>query len=151
MKKIIVTTITAVLFLTVAYGQTMNEKEAKQYLEKAWSYVKASDSISFINLWQLSEVESKSSYSKSQAIAHFNFIKEYLDTALTRNLKIDQVDVVEENLKGTDSKYWIKAWFKYDEHYYKGFGFYLANVNGKWIARGNPSTSTREKHSAAQK
>jgi len=84
-------------------------------------------------------------------IAHFNFTKQYLDTALKRNLKIDNVEVEENNLKGTDSKYWIKAWFRYDERYWKGFGFYLAYVNGKWVARDYPSTSTRRKTSPAKK
>jgi len=52
MKKIIVSTLTAVLFLTVAQAQTMSEKEAKQFLETAWSYLKTSDSNAFADLWE---------------------------------------------------------------------------------------------------
>ena len=57
--------------------------------------------------------------------------------------KYDPKDVDKDYNEGsTDEKYWIKAWFKYDEHYYKGFGFYLAYKNDKWVVRYNPSTST---------
>src|SRR5258708_6086433 len=50
MKKIFTTTI-CLLLLTVAHAQKINEKEAQQFLEKVWGYLKTSDSVSFVNLW----------------------------------------------------------------------------------------------------
>ena len=55
-----------------------------------------------------------------------------MENFFLQNLKIDHIEVNKENLPGTDTEYWIKAWFKYDEHHYKGFGFYIAYKNDKF-------------------
>ncbi|MEO6883587.1 MAG: hypothetical protein ABI199_06155 [Bacteroidia bacterium] len=149
MKKIIATTFVCFLLLTSAQGQTISKKDAKQFLEKAWSYLKTSDSTSFVKLWALDASAPKHkgrTFSSQDIIENFDMMKGYLDTALIENLKIDYIEVEKDNLKGTDSEYWIKAWFKYDEHDYKGFGFYIAYKNSKWVVRDNPSTSTMKKN-----
>jgi hypothetical protein len=138
MQKIFITLL-CVLLLAVAHGQTISKKEAKQILEKAWSCLITPDSVSFVNLWRPGNT------TPERAIDYFNYLKQFLDTALKQNLKINNVEIEEKNLKGTDTKYWIKAWFKYSEHDYKGFGFYIAPNNGKWVMRGEPSTSRMKK------
>jgi hypothetical protein len=59
--------------------------------------------------------------------------------------------VEKDDLEGTDTKYWIKAWFKYDDHYFKGFGFYMAYLNNKWVVRDYPSTSSMQKDAPQNK
>ena len=147
MKKLIFTTFIIVLFLPFGHGQTMNNQEAKQFLDKAWNYLKVSDSASFCNLWVLNDSISKLQrrpHSKKEIIGDFNMLRVFLDTALIKNLKIDFVDISNENLEGTDTKYWIQAWFKYYKGYYKGFGFYVAYMKNKWVVRDCPSTSTMQ-------
>lgn len=141
MKKIITAIFISILLLTTAHAQSISKKEAHELLEKAYSYLKTSDTTSFINLWQ----EENTAASKQKITSEFNFLREFLDTALTRNLKIDNVEIEKYNLKNTDTKYWIKAWFKYDEHNYKGFGFYVAYKSKRWVVRNTLSTSMKRK------
>ena len=149
MKRIVIT-LFCLLILTVANGQTISKKEARHFLEKSWNYLKVSDSASFVSLWDLNpnalEHEGRP-MSKCFITGNFDFMKEFLDTALSQNLKMDYIEVEKENLKGTDTKYWIKAWFKYNKHYYKGFGFYVAYDQGKWVVRNSPSTSYMRRNS----
>ncbi|HLG34208.1 MAG TPA: hypothetical protein VI757_04955 [Bacteroidia bacterium] len=142
MKKIIAATFISVLLMTAAQAQTLGKKEAQQLLEKAWRCMVTSDSGAFMNLWQTDNTAS----AKQKITEELNFLREFLDTALARNLTIDNVEVEKHNLKNTDTEYWIKAWFRYDEHYYKGFGLYVAYKNNQWIVRGSPSTSARRKN-----
>ena len=154
MKKIITSTFICFLLLSVAQGHTISKKDAQQFLEKAWSYLKTSDSASFVSLWVIDASAPKHqgrAFTRQAVIGNFDFMKEFLDTALKLNLKIDHIEVEKENLNGTDTEYWIKAWFKYDEHYYKGFGFYVAYKNDKWIVRDNPSTSTMRRNPVSEK
>lgn len=142
MKTIIATAFICILFMTSAQPHSISKKEARQLLQNAWSYLKISDIASFINLWQ----EENIAASKQKITSEFNFLREFLDTALARNLKIDDVEIEKHNLKNTDTDYWIKARFKYDEHYYKGFGFYVAYKNNRLVVRGNPSTSAMRRN-----
>ena len=149
MKKIITAIIMCALLYATAHGQTITKKEARDLLEKAWSYLKTSDTAAFISLWMpdnSSVSYHKRPYTKQEIKNDFIQVKDFLDTALTRNLIIDNIEIEKENLENTDTKYWIKAWFKYDEHYYKGFGFYVAYKNEKWVVRDSPSTSAMRKN-----
>ena len=144
MKRIIITLLFSCM-LCYSYGQSIGKKEARQFLENAWNYLKTADTTSFIDLWHLSpaalEHEGRP-MSRKFIMGDFDFIKEYLDTALKQGLSIYDIDISKENLEGTDTKYWVQAWFKYSKHYYKGFGFYIANDAGKWVVRNCASTST---------
>ena len=144
MKRIFIT-LTVASFLTIAHGQTISKKEAQQFLEKSWNYLKMKDSVSFANLWSLNDSVSKNHrrpHTTKELFEWYSEIREFLDTALTRNLNIDYIETEKMNLQGMDTQYWIKAWFKYNEHYYKGYGFYIAHKQDKWIVRDYPSTST---------
>ena len=145
MKKIIISTFLCALTFSGALGQKISKKEAQQFLEKAWGYVKASDSLSFINLYRHKDMKSNKEVlmiPKQQISDNFNAMKEYLDTALLKNLEINNIDI-QKRPEGMDVDYWIKAWFKYDEHYYKGFGFYLVYIDKKWVINMSPSTSEK--------
>ena len=136
--------------LTASQGQTIRKKEARQFLEKSLNYLKTSDSASFAGLWNLNKAALEHQgrpWDKQQIIGNFDFMKKFLDTALKQNLRMDYVEIEKENLEGTDTKYWIKAWFKYNKHYYKGFGFYVAYNDGKWVVRSSPSTSYMRRNS----
>lgn len=111
-------------------------------LEKALSCLQTSDTICFINLWQVDYTATM----RRRIISDFYAMRQFLDTALNRDLKISDVEIERHNLKNSNIKYWIKAWFKYGEHAYKGFGFYVAYQNNRWIVRGEPSTSTMRKN-----
>lgn len=145
MKKIIITLVISLLLFTIANGQTISNKEARQLLENTWNYLKTSDSISFISLWSLNDsisIHQRRPHKKKEIMGNFTFMKEFLDTALNRNLAIDYIDIDKFKLEDTDTKYWIEAWFQYNKHYYKGFGLYIAYMNNKWIVRDDVSTST---------
>ena len=149
MKRIVITLFCLLIF-TVTHGQTISKKAARQFLEKSWNYLKVSDSVSFIDLWNLNKTALEHEgrpISRKYIAEDFEAIKAFLDTALNQNLKMDFVEVDKENLEGTDTKYWIKAWFKYNKHYSKGFGFYVAYDQGKWVVRNSPSTSYMRRNS----
>jgi hypothetical protein len=139
MKKIIVSiTIYFCLFIS-AYAQKPDNKFARQYIDKALIYLKNSDTANFINLWIS---DKKNVVSNAYIKAYLGGIKIFLDTALKQNLKIDHVEV--EKIDTSEERtvyhcytglYRIKAWFKYDEHYYKGIGFNLDFINNKWLCR----------------
>src|SRR5262245_1337412 len=108
MKKIIATTFICVLFLINLQGQTLSEKQARHFLDKAWNYLKTNDTTSFINLWSLNDSISKHQerpHTRQEIIENFNVIKEWVDTALQRNLNIDHVLIEEQNLEDTDTEY----------------------------------------------
>ncbi len=154
MIKTIATTFISVLLFSIVQAHSINKKDARQLLEKAWGDLKKSDSTAFVNFWSLNDevsIHQKRPHKKAEIISNFNAMKEYLATALNKNLKIDFIDVDEQKLDGTDTEYWIKAWFKYDEHEYKSFGFYIAYKNEKWIVRDYPSTSTIVHNSTTKK
>jgi hypothetical protein len=145
MKKAITAILICFFIATVARAHSISKKEARQFLDNAWNYLKTSDSASFLSLWMLDASAPKHNgrlFTREDIINNFNFMTDFLDTALKQNLRIDHIEIDKENLKGTDTEYWIKAWFKYDKHYYKGFGFYITYKNDKCIVRDNPSTST---------
>jgi hypothetical protein len=145
MKKIIFTIAILVLLLPVVHAQTMNDQQVRQILQKAWDDLKTNDSVSFCNFWMLNDSASKLQrrpHTNKDIIEYFDMVREFLDTAINKNTKIDNIDITNENLAGTDTKYWIQAWFKYEIGYYKGFGFYVAWVKNKWVVRDCPSTST---------
>ncbi len=154
MKKMVFTTLIIVLFLPFVQGQNMNNQEARQLLDKAWNYLKTSDSASFCSFWSLNDSISKQQrrpHAKKEIIGDFIMVRVFLDTAINRNLKIDFINISEENLEGTDTKYWIQAWFKYGKGNYKGFGFYVAYLKNKWVVRDCPSTSTMQSSQTRKK
>ena len=149
MKKIIAITCVCVFAMNIAHGQTMTKKDARQLLEKAWSYLKTSDTASFINLWQpdnSSSTAHQQPYTRQEIKNDFSQLQDFLDTAWAQNLIIDNIEIEKDNLKNTDTEYWIKAWFKYDEHHYKGFGFYVAHKNNMWVVRQSPTSSARQRN-----
>jgi hypothetical protein len=131
--------------LFAARAQTMSKHKADQFLQRAWNDLRTSDSASFTALWKLNASALQHEgrpMSKQFIVRNFDFMKQFLDTALRENLKMRDVEIEEVNLEGTDTKYWVRTWFKYNKHFYKGFGFYLAYADGQWVVRGSPSTST---------
>jgi hypothetical protein len=150
MKKIIPITFICVLLLTIADGRTITKKEARQLLEKVWSCLKTSDTASFINMWLLDNIPyHQRLYTKEDVIGDFNYLKDFLDTALSQNLQMDNIKIDKDLITAPDEffgTYNIKAWFRYKEHYYKGFGLYVIYKNEKWLVRFQPDTSTMLKY-----
>ena len=145
MIKTITTTFLSLLLFSSVQANPINKKAARQLLEKAWNDLKTADTIAFMGFWSLNDeisLHQKRPHTKAEIISNFNVVKEYLATAINKNLKIDFIDIDEQKLDGTDTEYWIKAWFKYDKQEYKGFGFYITYKNHKCIVRDYPSTST---------
>jgi hypothetical protein len=143
MKQAVVIVILIVSLVT-AQGQTLGQKEAKQFLGRGWSYIVKNDSVSFAQLWSLNDSLSQKHrrpHSVGEIYADYRAVREWLVKALNQNMKIAYVEVEPMNLAGTDTKYWITVWFKYSGRYAKGFGFYVAYFGGKWVVRDNTSTS----------
>jgi hypothetical protein len=127
-----------------AKAQKLSKKEATQILNQGWDYAKSHDSIAFSKLYSLNDdnsMQHRRPKSVEEVYTYCKIIHTWLDTAITRNLKIKSIEMEEMNLEGTDAQYWIKAWFQYDKNYYKGFGFYIAYFNDAWYVRDCPSTS----------
>jgi hypothetical protein len=128
-------------------GQKISKKEAQQILEKTLGYLKSNDTTSFVNLWHFDDTPKpydKKIYTKRDAVEEFIELKSFLDTALTKNLTFDEIDVEKiQSYEKYKVKYKIKGWFKYDERrkYYKGYGFLIDNINGKWGFRFTAETS----------
>jgi hypothetical protein len=136
MKKIF-TTVICVLLLTVADAQKISEKEAQQFLEKVWGYLKTSDSLSFVNLWSPEDSVWQRVHTPVEGLKlteNFNRLKNFLSPALSQNLAITRVEVGEENAAGTK----ITAYIKAREHASIGYLFYVVRMNDKLIPRGKP-------------
>ncbi|MBK5285238.1 MAG: hypothetical protein JJE25_07520 [Bacteroidia bacterium] len=152
MKKIIITAIIYILLSPIAHAQAITKKDARHLLEQALTYLKTSDTTSFINLWRLDDAPypyHQRPYTRADVIGDFNQLKVFLDTALKQNLTIDNIEIEQAMQKDTAKnfgEYKIKAWFRYDEHYYKGFGFYVEYKNNKWVIRFSPDTSVMRKN-----
>ena len=147
MKKIFTLTAICLTITLNSFGQKIAKKEAQQILDKTLSYLKTNDTASFVNLWYFDDTPrpyNKKVYKRQDAVEEFIMLKSFLDTALTKNLPFDEIDV--EKMDSYDQykvKYKIKAWFKYDDNkkYYKGYGFLIDNINGKWVFRFTGETS----------
>lgn len=146
MKKL--STLIVCLIITCnSFGQKLSKKEAQQILDKTLGYLKTNDTTSFVNLWHLDDTPrpyNKKVYTKQDAVEEFIELKSFLDTALTNNLPFDEIDVEKmESYEKYKVKYKIKGWFKYDEKkkYYKGYGFLIDNINGRWGFRFTAETS----------
>ena len=148
MKKIFTISIICLCISTVLYGQKMTKKQARQILEKAIKSLRTADSTTFVSLWHFdgkSAPYHNQPFTEITARSYFHYLEEFLDTALIRDLKIDDIEIDKVNAEQQAmnfGKYNIKAWFKYNDKYYKGFGFFLDYINEKWVVRFIPDTST---------
>ncbi len=137
--------IAAFLFSSGLYSQRMTKASAKDFMEQSWVYITTKDSVAFAKLWSLDDKKSinhKRPHSTDEVYDNFRAVSEWLDTAVSNTLSIEFVEIEKHNLLNTDTKYWIKAWFKYNENFFKGYGFYLGYHNNEWKVRDYVSTST---------
>lgn len=144
MKKILAATFIYILFLSAAHAQVMTKKGAHRYLDKAFSSLKRADTASFISLWGPDTTRQNAALpvTKAEIIASYKHLRTFMDTALSQNLRIALVEFQKDSLKNTEAEYLIKAWFRYAPQYAKGYGFYVARKNGKWVAISDPITLT---------
>lgn len=136
MQKLI-TTIICIFLLSALHAQKINESEARQYLEKVWGYLKANDSIAFVNLWLPEDSAWQRLHTPIGGMKlneSFKHLRIFLDPAISGNLDIHHIDIGAEDGRGTE----ISAFFKAREHASLGFSFYVSPVNGKWTARSKP-------------
>lgn len=153
MNKIITTTFICLLLVTTSYGQKLNKKQANQILQTALSSLKNSDSATFVKLWHFDGTAApyhKTPFTEQSAITYFHYLREFVDTALTMNLKIDHIEIYKVDAEQSAlnfGKYNAKAWFKYNNSYFKGFGFFLDYIDNKWLVRYIPDTSTLTRQS----
>jgi len=64
-------------------------------------------------------------------------------------MKIDYVDINKYDPKDSIEYfggYNIKAWFKYNKHYYKGFGYFVEFKKANGFVRYSPETSTMRRN-----
>lgn len=132
-----------------AQAQKLGSKQARRILQTAVNSLKESDSPGFVKLWYLDSTCApyhQKPFTEATVISYFHYLRRFLDTALNSNLKIDHIEVSEVN-EGSQGwgKYNIKAWFRYDKNYYKGFGFYMDYIDDKWQVRYIPDTSIMQR------
>jgi hypothetical protein len=153
MKKIITLSSICLCMSVLTYGQktdakkaVLTKKESRQILEKAWNYVKTNDTTDLIKMWVMDATQwpyHTTPFTANEIKNNYYDFKSYFDTAISKNLKFDEVDcdTVEHIDPHYDfSKYYIKAWFKYTNTR-RGFGFYMDYVNDKWLIRFSPDYS----------
>ena len=101
----------------------INKKDAKSLLDKAFTCIKNSDTNSFVSMWLLDNSDwpyHKRPFNKRDIKSDFHELKIFLDTAITQNLKFDDVEIEKETTQEMlqFGQYNIKAWFRYDKHYF---------------------------------
>jgi len=132
-----------------ANAQKPTKQEARQFFDQAISSLKNSDLASFSNLWYLSNdllLHPEKAFTADNVQANYEEMKVFLDTVLTLNLEIDKIEIEKESYldkiaKSSDYCY-IKMWFKYNKHYFKGIGFNVIWVKDKWLCCFQPDYST---------
>ena len=133
-------------FTSKVFGQEISKAEAQVLLDKAFIALKNSDTTAFLDLWFFDKstwFASDKPFTKQDAKTVFKEIKVFLDTALTSNMKIDEIEITpwqnEKNVKGK-----IKAYYKYDNktNYIKAVGYNIGYVNKKWVFRFHPEYTT---------
>src|SRR5689334_6296145 len=137
MLKKISTTLICIFLFSISHAQKISESEAKQYLEKAWTYLKTSDSVSFVGLWLPEDSVWQKNHTPAGGTYYmkgYNFLRTWLEPAISKNLDIDHVEIGETDARGTE----LKAYFKAREHAMMGFSLHVVSVNNRWTARGKP-------------
>lgn len=148
MKKIFTIAIICLSLATATFGQKLKKKEATQILQTALTSLKNSDSATFVKLWYFDGTAApyhQKPFTEKTAMSYFHYLREFVDTALTRNLNIDDIEIskVEADQQALNfGKYNIRGWFKYTDKYFKGFGFFLDYIDDKWVVRYIPDTAT---------
>ncbi|MGZ4059093.1 MAG: hypothetical protein ACXVPU_08700 [Bacteroidia bacterium] len=146
MKRVFILGVIFWTFTINMSGQKISKEEAQVLLDKAFTALKNSDTTSFLDLWFFDNstwFASDKPFTKQDARIVFKEIKVFLDTALTTNMKIDEIEITpyenEENVKGK-----IKAYYKYDSktNYIKAVGYNIDYVNKKWVFRFHPEYTT---------
>src|SRR5688572_24287039 len=141
MKRTFTITITLICVLTNASGQGLKRAQARQILETAITTLKTSDSAAFVRLWHIDSKPAPfhdNPFTEKTATTYFHYLREFIDTALTKNLKIDDIEVSKVDAvqqAQNFGKYNIKVWFKYSDKYYKGFGFFVDYIDDRWVVR----------------
>jgi hypothetical protein len=136
MKKLILLPLVFLSISGISYGQKLNKKDSRKILENVWNYVKTSDTADFRKMWAMDGQQwpyHTVPFDVQQITLNYWDFKSYFDTALIKNLKIDQVDcdTVEYNDPHRSfAKYHITAWFKYSDTYRKGFTWIISMTNG---------------------
>jgi len=148
MRKLFTTTIAIICILTNVHGQKLKKAQAKKIIEISINCLKTSDSSSFVRLWYFDGKPAPyhdNPFTEKSAMLYFHYIKEFIDSALINNLRIDDIEVSKVNSEQRAlnfGKYNIKVWFKYNDNYFKGFGFFVDYIDEKWLVRYIPDTST---------
>ncbi len=157
MKKLILLPVLCFCLLGASYGQILNKKDGRKILENVWNYVKTSDTASFRKMWAMDGQQwpyHTVPFDVPQIMINYQDFKSYFDTAIIKNMKIDEVecDTVELNDPHRSfAKYHITAWFNYSDTYRKGFGFYMDYLNNKWLIRFSPDYFNEPRAKAAPK
>ncbi len=146
MKKVFILTAIFWTFAINMFGQEISQAEAQVLLDKAFTALKNSDTTSFLNLWMFDNATNdfdKEPFTTKDAKTVFNELKVFLDTALTTNMKIDEIEIFPYNGK-FGAKYKIKAYYKYNPktNYIKAVGYRIDYINQKWVFRFHPEYTT---------
>lgn len=125
-------------------AQKPSKKDAKAILNKSWNCIKYNDSAAFVTLWgneELTKTNPVRPHSNGEIHNNLFYLRDFLRVAIENNMDITFMEIEKNKLDGTDTKYWVKAWFKNQQNTYIGYGFYIAYEQNKWVVRDYPSTS----------
>jgi hypothetical protein len=133
------------------FSQKLSKKDASILIDKTLTYLKVSDELAFMHLWQLTTSEENKhqvAFSNAEIKEHFKEMKIFLDTAITKNLSptisIEKLNKVEGEEYSATHK--LTACFVFDTFITKCLAFYLVNNKANWYYRFSPDYIQYSKH-----
>ncbi len=128
-------------------GQVVSTNEAKEIFQKTVSYLKSSDTSSFVNLWYLDNTgnpHDNTIFDKQQLIQEFKDLQLFLTIPLVKDLPFETIEI-SEMPAALKAKCKIKAYFKIDDKLSLAYGFLVDYINGKWYLRWHGETTISPK------
>ena len=125
-------------------AQKLQKKDAELLLQKTITYLKVSDEMAFVKLWDLENPDSLNhqvQFTMLELKEHYRELKTFLDTAIHKNLPIVRVEVDKlDKIEQTEylSKFKISGYFEYPNSVTKGIAFFVNQKDGNWYFKFAP-------------
>ncbi|MBK9285583.1 MAG: hypothetical protein IPM51_14880 [Sphingobacteriaceae bacterium] len=142
--RIKLTVLLIIFTLPCIFAQKLQKKDAELLLDKTITFLKVSDEMSFVQLWDLNNVDSSNhqiQFTIKDIKEHFKELKLFLDTAINNRLPIKDIEVNKlDKIEQAEylSKYKISGYFDYPNSVTKGISFYVNFKKGAWYYKFSP-------------
>lgn len=143
-------TFICVLFsFSMGWSQIPSSNDARKLFDETVNYLKRSDTSAFIKQWAQYAEPGTNPLTSADLLNHFDEMRNFLDTALKRNMPIEEIEVEsmcddeQRPVQTERCNYYIKIWFKYLEYYRKGVGLEIKYFTSHWMYIGSPDYTTQ--------